>query len=430
MIERYTLPEMKHIWSDTNKFQKWLDVEIAACEAMVELGQIPAEALENIKARASFSVERILEIEEVTRHDVIAFLTCVAENVGEDSKYIHMGLTSSDVVDTAQCVRMKEAGELILKKLERLRQVLLEKAKEHRHTIMIGRTHGIHAEPMTFGLKMLLWVAETERNMERLQDAIKTVSVGAISGAVGTYANIDPKIEAHVCNRLGLKPARVSTQILQRDRHADYLCTMAVIAASLDKFATEIRNLQRTDILEAEEYFNKGQKGSSAMPHKRNPITAENVSGLSRVVKANAMAALDNVTLWHERDISHSSAERVIIPDSTTALDFMLYRFTGIMEKLLVYPENMKRNLEKTLGLVFSQRVLLALVDKGLTREQAYEMVQRNAMEAWRTGTKFIDLLKADADIMSHITSEELTGLFDYSYHLSHIDDIYARFGL
>lgn len=430
MIERYTLPEMKQIWSDENKFQKWLDVEIAACEAMAELGQIPQEALENIKTRASFNVERVLEIEEVTRHDVIAFLTCVAENVGEDSKYIHMGLTSSDVVDTAQCVRMKEAGAIILKKLERLRLVLLERAKEHRQTLMIGRTHGIHAEPMTFGLKMLLWVAETERNIERLQQAIKAVSVGAISGAVGTYANIDPQIEAYVCKSLGLEPARVSTQILQRDRHAEYLCTMAVIAASLDKFATEIRNLQRTDILEVEEYFNKGQKGSSAMPHKRNPITAENVSGLSRVVKANAMAALDNVTLWHERDISHSSAERVIIPDSTTALDFMLYRFTGIMEKLLVYPENMKRNLEKTLGLVFSQRVLLALVDKGLTRERAYELVQTNAMEAWRTGTKFIELLEADAEIKAHLTSEELVGLFDYSYHLSHIDDIYARFGL
>ncbi|SHK29348.1 adenylosuccinate lyase [Desulforamulus aeronauticus] len=430
MIDRYTLPEMKHIWSDQNKFQKWLDVEIAACEAMVELGQVPAEAVENIKAKAYFTVERILEIEEVTRHDVIAFLTCVAENVGEDSKYIHMGLTSSDVVDTAQCVRMKEAGEHVLKRLQRLREVLLEKAKEHRQTLMIGRTHGIHAEPMTFGLKMLLWVAETERNLERLEQAIKAVSVGAISGAVGTYANIDPRIEAYVCRKLGLKPARVSTQILQRDRHADYLCTMAVIAASLDKFATEIRNLQRTDILEVEEYFNKGQKGSSAMPHKRNPITAENVSGLSRVVKANAMAALDNVTLWHERDISHSSAERVIIPDSTTALDFMIFRFTGVMEKLLVYPENMKRNLEKTLGLVFSQRVLLALVDKGLTREQAYELVQRNAMEAWRTGTRFIELLEADAAIKQQLTSEELQSLFDYSYHLGHIDDIYARFGL
>ncbi|AQS59788.1 adenylosuccinate lyase [Desulforamulus ferrireducens] len=430
MIDRYTLPEMKHIWSDQNKFQKWLDVEIAACEAMAELGQIPAAAVENIKAKATFSTERILEIEEVTKHDVIAFLTCVAENVGEDSKYIHMGLTSSDVVDTAQCVRMKEAGELILRRLKRLREVLLEKAKEHRHTLMIGRTHGIHAEPMTFGLKMLLWVAETERNIERLEKAITTVSVGAISGAVGTYANIDPRVEAYVCRKLGLRPARVSTQILQRDRHAEYLCAMAIIAASLDKFATEIRNLQRTDILEVEEYFNKGQKGSSAMPHKRNPITAENVSGLSRVVKANAMAALDNVTLWHERDISHSSAERVIIPDSTTALDFMLYRFTGIMEKLLVYPENMKRNLEKTLGLVFSQRVLLALVDKGLTRERAYELVQRNAMEAWRTGTRFIELLEADEDIREQLTSEELQNLFDYSYHLAHIDDIYSRFGL
>ena len=421
---------MKQIWSDENKFQKWLDVEIAACEAMAELGQIPRQALENIKAGAAFTVERILEIEEVTRHDVIAFLTCVAEHVGEDSKYIHMGLTSSDVVDTAQCVRLKEAGELLLRRLEKLRQVLLDKAVEHRETLMIGRTHGIHAEPMTFGLKMLLWVAETERNMERLQSAVKTVSVGAISGAVGTYANIDPKIEAYVCRKLGLKPARVSTQILQRDRHAEYLCTLAVVASSLDKFATEIRNLQRTDILEAEEYFNKGQKGSSAMPHKRNPITAENVSGLARVVRANAMVALENVPLWHERDISHSSAERVVFPDSTTALDFMIYRFTGIMEKLLVYPENMKRNLEKTLGLVFSQRVLLALVDKGLTRERAYELVQRNAMEAWASGKKFKDLLDADQDIRSHLSSEELEGLFDYGYHLKYMDDIYARFGL
>lgn len=430
MIDRYTLPEMRQIWSDENKFQKWLDVEIAACEAMVKLGQIPEQAIENIKAKASFNVERILEIEAVTRHDVIAFLTCVAENVGEDSKYIHLGLTSSDVVDTAQCVRMKEAGELLLKRLERLRQVLLEKAVEHRGTLMIGRTHGIHAEPMTFGLKMLLWLAETERNIERLKCAVKTVSVGAISGAVGTYANIDPAIEAYVCQKLGLKPARVSTQILQRDRHAEYLCTMAVIASSLDKFATEIRNLQRTDILEAEEFFSKGQKGSSAMPHKRNPITAENVSGLARVVRANAFVGLDNVPLWHERDISHSSAERVVLPDSTTALDFMLYKFTGIMEKLLVYPENMKRNLEKTLGLVFSQRVLLALVDKGLVREQAYELVQRNAMEAWRTGSKFLDLLKADSEVMEHLNQEELEGLFDYSYHLQHIDHIYARFGL
>ncbi|MDO7788407.1 adenylosuccinate lyase [Desulforamulus aquiferis] len=430
MIERYSLPEMKQIWSDENKFQKWLDVEVAACEAMVKLGQIPEQALKNIKAKAAFSVERILEIEAVTRHDVIAFLTCVAENVGEDSKYIHMGLTSSDVVDTAQCVRMKEAGELLLKRLERLRQVLLEKAVEHRGTLMIGRTHGIHAEPMTFGLKMLLWVAETERNMERLQKAIKTVSVGAISGAVGTYANIEPAIEAHVCQKLGLKPARVSTQILQRDRHAEYLCTLAIIASSLDKFATEIRNLQRTDILEAEEYFNKGQKGSSAMPHKRNPITAENVSGLARVVRANALVGLDNVPLWHERDISHSSAERVVLPDSTTALDFMLYKFTGIMEKLLVYPENMMRNLEKTLGLVFSQRVLLALVDKGLVREKAYELVQRNAMEAWRTGSKFQELLEGDAEVMEHLNQEDLAGLFDYNYHLKHVDDIYARFGL
>lgn len=430
MIERYTLPEMKQIWSEENKFRKWLAVEIAACEILTQMGEVPPEALANIKAKADFKVERILEIEQVTKHDVIAFLTCVAEYVGEDSKYIHLGLTSSDVVDTAMAVRMKEAGEQLLPRLEKLRAVLLDKAKEHRRTIMIGRTHGIHAEPMTFGLRMLLWVAETDRNIARLKRAIETVSVGAISGAVGTYANIDPKVEAYVCAKLGLTPALVSTQILQRDRHAEYMSTMAVIASSLDKFATEIRNMQRTDIREAEEYFSKGQKGSSAMPHKRNPITCENICGLARVVRANSQAALENVALWHERDISHSSVERVIVPDSTTALDFMLYRFTGIMENLLVYPENMKRNLERTLGLVFSQRVLLALVEKGLTREQAYELVQRNAMEAWRTGQKFIELLAKDGDVSALLNDQELTGLFDYNYHLRNIDVIYQRFGL
>ncbi|MBF7081929.1 adenylosuccinate lyase [Desulfallas sp. Bu1-1] len=430
MIERYTLPEMKAIWSQENKYRKWLDVEICVCEALAEKGIVPAEALREIKEKAGFTVERIEEIEEVTNHDVIAFLTCVAEHVGDASKYIHLGLTSSDVVDTALAVQIKEAGEQILRRMEKLREVLLDKAREHRYTIMIGRTHGIHAEPTTFGLKMLLWVAETERNIERLKKAVDTISAGKISGAVGTYANIDPSVEEYVCAKLGLKPARVSTQVLQRDRHAEFMTTLAVAGSSLEKFATEIRNLQRTDILEAEEYFKKGQKGSSAMPHKRNPITTERISGMARILRGNALAALENVTLWHERDISHSSVERVIIPDSTTALDYMLYKFTNIMENLIVYPENMKKNLERTHGLIFSQRVLLALVDKGLTREKAYELVQRNAMRSWNTGTGFQQLLLGDEEVMRFMSAEEIKDLFDYSYHLKHVDEIYSRFGL
>jgi adenylosuccinate lyase len=430
LIERYTLPEMKAIWSQENKYRKWLDVEICVCEALAEKGIVPAEALREIKEKAGFTVERIEEIEEVTNHDVIAFLTCVAEHVGDASKYIHLGLTSSDVVDTALAVQIKEAGEQILRRMEKLREVLLDKAREHRYTIMIGRTHGIHAEPTTFGLKMLLWVAETERNIERLKKAVDTISAGKISGAVGTYANIDPSVEEYVCAKLGLKPARVSTQVLQRDRHAEFMTTLAVAGSSLEKFATEIRNLQRTDILEAEEYFKKGQKGSSAMPHKRNPITTERISGMARILRGNALAALENVTLWHERDISHSSVERVIIPDSTTALDYMLYKFTNIMENLIVYPENMKKNLERTHGLIFSQRVLLALVDKGLTREKAYELVQRNAMRSWNTGTGFQQLLLGDEEVMRFMSAEEIKDLFDYSYHLKHVDEIYSRFGL
>ncbi|SHF33084.1 adenylosuccinate lyase [Desulfofundulus australicus DSM 11792] len=430
MIERYTLPEMKAIWSQENKFRKWLEVEIYACEAMAEMGLIPEEAFRQIRERARFNVKRIEEIEAVVNHDVIAFLTCVGEYVGDAARYIHLGLTSSDVLDTALAVLMKEAGQQILKRLEELREVLLEKAKEHRHTLMIGRTHGVHAEPITFGLKMLLWVAETERNIERMKRAVDVISVGKISGAVGTYANVDPRVEAHVCRRLGLRPARISTQILQRDRHAEFMTTLAVIGSSLDKFATEIRNLQRTDILEVEEYFARGQKGSSAMPHKRNPITAERISGLARILRGNALAALENVALWHERDISHSSVERVIIPDSTITLDYMLHKMTAIMKNLLVYPEKMRRNLERTHGLLFSQRVLLALVEKGLSRERAYELVQRNAMRSWREGVSFKELLMEDADIASVLTSREIESLFNYDYHLRHVDDIYRRFGL
>ncbi|MDD2553828.1 MAG: adenylosuccinate lyase, partial [Desulfotomaculaceae bacterium] len=368
MIDRYTLPEMKQIWSQENKYRKWLDVEIFACEAMADLGQVPREALAEIKEKADFDAQRIAEIEAVTNHDVIAFTTNVGEYVGDAAKYIHLGLTSSDVLDTALAALMKEAGEHILDRLRQLREALLEKAAEHRRTIMIGRTHGIHAEPITFGLKMLLWVAETDRNIRRMEQAVETISAGKISGAVGTYANIDPQVEAHVCSRLGLKPANVSTQVLQRDRHAEYLTTIAVIGSSLDKFATELRSLQRTDILEVEEHFKKGQKGSSAMPHKRNPIIGERISGMARLLRGNALAAMENVPLWNERDISHSSVERVIVPDSTIILDYMLAKFTNTITNLLVYPENMMRNIERTHGLIFSQRVLLALVEeKGIS---------------------------------------------------------------
>jgi adenylosuccinate lyase len=431
MIERYTLPEMKAIWSEENKFRKWLDVEIYACEALSELGQVPPAALAEIKQKANFNVQRIAEIEAVTNHDVIAFTTNVAEYVGEAAKYIHLGLTSSDVLDTAMAVLMKEAGHQLLNRLEKLKEALLEKAVEHRNTVMIGRTHGIHAEPITFGLKMLLWVDETERCIGRMKRAVDVVSVGKISGAVGTYANIDPRVEAHVCSRLGLSPAKVSTQVLQRDRHAEYLTTIAVIGSSLDKFATELRSLQRTDILEVEEQFKKGQKGSSAMPHKRNPITGERISGLARLLRGNALAAMENVALWHERDISHSSVERVIVPDSTITLDYMLAKLTGLIANLQVYPENMLKNVERTHGLIFSQRVLLALVEaKGLTRERAYELVQRNAMQSWRTGESFRDLLLKDGDVASLLSPGEVDELFDYNYHLKNIDEIYGRFGL
>lgn len=430
VIERYSLPEMKNIWESENRFQKWLDIEIAACEALNQMGQVPDVALQIIKQKAQFNVARIDEIEAVTNHDVIAFLTCVAEYVGEDSRYIHMGLTSSDVLDTTLSIQMKEAGELLLKRLEELRSVLLEKAKTHRNSVMIGRTHGIHAEPITFGLKMLLWLAENDRNIKRLKDAIETISVGKISGAVGTYANIDPQVEAYVCNKLGLKPAEVSTQVLQRDRHADYMSTLAVIASSLDKFATELRNLQRTDILEVEEMFAKGQKGSSAMPHKRNPITSERVAGLARVIRGNALAALENVALWHERDITHSSVERVVVPDSTILLDYMLAKFINVMKNLLVYPENMMKNVNKTHGIIFSQRVLLALVGKGITREQAYAIVQRNALQAWNNGENFRDLIEADQEVAEFLTKDEINGLFNFDYHLKYVDTVYARFGL
>ena len=430
MIERYTYPEMGRIWTDENEFQTMLDIEICACEIMAELGEIPAEAVPVIKAKAKFTVPRIREIEKETRHDILAFLTAVAENVGDESKYIHLGLTSSDVKDTALGVMMKQAAGILLDDLEKFHAVLKRRAAEHKHTVMIGRTHGIHAEPLTLGLKFALWMDETERNIERLKRARDIVAVGKLSGAVGTYSNIDPRVEAYVCEKMGLKAARLATQVIQRDRHAEFLTTLAIIGSSLDKFATEIRNLQRTDIREAEEYFHPGQKGSSAMPHKRNPITCERVAGLARVLRGNALASLEDVALWHERDITHSSVERVILPDSTILLDYMLRIFTNIIDKLLVYPDAMKANIEKTGGLIFSQRVMLTLVDKGVLREDAYRWVQRNAMARWLEGADFKTNVKNDADIVKHLSPAEIDECFDTAYPLRNIDTIMARFGL
>jgi len=430
LIRRYTLPEMGKVWSEENHFQRMLDVEIYACEAMADLGIIPEKDYLQIKEKAAFNIARIDEIEKVTNHDVIAFLTAVGENVGESSKYIHMGMTSSDVLDTALSVQMKQAADLLLTRLQTLRGILKNMALKHKETLMVGRTHGIHAEPVTFGLKMALWVMEIDRSILRLNHAKLNISVGKISGAVGTFANLSPKIEEHVCRRLELTPAFVSTQIIQRDRHAEFMSTIAVIGGTLEKFATEIRNLQRTDVLEVEEAFAKGQKGSSAMPHKRNPITAERIAGLSRILRGNAMAALENISLWHERDITHSSVERIIIPDSCILLDYMLHLMIKIINGINVYPENMKANLGKTLGLVFSQQVLLALLRKGIMRETAYEWVQRNALNAWEQKTDFEYLLLSDADIMKVLSKDEIMSLFNYDYHTKNIDYIFQRAGL
>ncbi|MGE5422065.1 MAG: adenylosuccinate lyase [Ignavibacteriales bacterium] len=430
MIERYTLPQMGAVWSEDAKLQNWLAIEVLACEAWAELGMIPKEAAKNIKAKADFDIDRVKQIEEEVRHDVIAFLTNVAEYVGNDSKYIHMGLTSSDILDTGLALQMKRSADLIMARLEKLKDVLASKALEHKYTLMVGRTHGVHGEPVTFGLKMALWYTEMERNIERLDKAREVVAYGKISGAVGTFANIDPAVEKYVCENLGLKPCQVSTQVVQRDRHAEYLNTLALIASSLEKMATEIRNLQRTDILEAEEPFYAGQKGSSAMPHKRNPMMSERVAGLARVIRSNALAGMENVALWHERDLTHSSVERVILPDSSILLDYILDKFTKVMEGLVVYPENMMANLEKTLGLVFSQRALLALIDKGLLREDAYRIVQDSAMESWRTRVPFKELLNKNEMVQKYLSEQELVALFDYAYHLKNVDHIIARCGL
>ena len=430
MIERYTHPEMGNIWSLENEFRTMLKVEILACEAMNKLGVVPNEALQEIQTKADFRVERIKEIEAVTNHDIIAFLTNVADYVGDASKYIHKGLTSSDVKDTALCYMMVQAADLLLKHLEKFHTVLKRRAAEYKYTIMIGRTHGIHAEPMTFGLKFALWMDETERNIERLKQAREVVRVGKLSGAVGTYSNVDPFVEAYVCEHLGLQPVKLATQVIQRDRHAGFLTTLAIIGSSLDKMATEIRNLQRTDIREAEEYFAPGQKGSSAMPHKRNPITCEKVSGMARLLRGYAMAALEDVALWHERDISHSSVERVILPDACIALDHMLRKFTNIIDKLLVYPEAMLANLNKTGGLIYSQNLLIALVSKGVLREDAYKWVQRNAMARWLEGADFKTNVANDPDIKEYLTADEIEQCFDPKPMLRHVDLIMSRFGL
>lgn len=430
MIDRYTRPTMGAIWQDENKYRIWLEIETLAVEAQAELGEVPAEAARAVRERGSFDVAKILEIEETTKHDVIAFLTNVAEYVGEPSRYVHLGMTSSDVLDTCLAVQLKQAGELLLKELERLRDVLAKRAVEFKYTIMIGRSHGIHAEPITFGLKLALWYEETKRNIERMRRAIDVIAYGQISGAVGTFEHLSPKVEEYVCEHLGLKPDPVTTQVVQRDRHAEFMTTLGVIASTLEQFATEIRHLQRTEVLEAEEYFSAGQKGSSAMPHKRNPIISERICGLARVIRANALAAMENIALWHERDISHSSVERVICPDSTILLDYILDKMSSMIEKLLVYPENMMKNLAITSGLHFSQTILLELAKKGMSREDAYRMVQRNAMEVWRTRENFADVLKRDAELTAVITSEEIDALCDLEKSIRNVDYIFERCGL
>lgn len=430
MIARYSLPGMQAIWEQENRFRQMMEVEICVSEAMAELGYIPEESAKNIRDKADFDMERIAEIEEVVKHDVIAFLTAVGENVGEDSKYIHMGMTSSDVLDTALSLQMREGCDILIAKMKELRAVLADLARKHKLTIMTGRTHGVHAEPVTFGLKMALYVMEMDRAVQRMEHARENISVGMISGAVGTYANIDPRVEEIVCTRLGLKPEPVSTQIIQRDRHAEMLTTIAVVGGTLEKMATEVRNLQRTDILEVEESFTKGQKGSSAMPHKKNPIISERIAGLSRVLRGNATAALEDQALWHERDLTHSSVERIIIPDSFLLLDYMLHLSLRVFKNIVVHEDNMRHNLDRTLGLLFSQRVMLRLIDKGMSREKAYEWVQRNALYAWQTKTDFEYLVSEDEDIARFLNKEEIDDIFDYDYHLKHIDYVYKRIGL
>jgi adenylosuccinate lyase len=418
---------MTAVWGAENRYRKWLEIELYACEAHAEMGTIPRDALERIRARAKFDVARIDEIEKVVKHDVIAFLTSVADHIGDDSRFLHVGMTSSDVLDTSLAMLLRESGLMIIEGMHRLMEALKKKAVAHKDTAMIGRSHGIHAEPVTFGIKMALWYDEMRRNMRRMEAALETVSYGKISGAVGTFANIDPRVEEYVCTKAGLKPAPCSTQIIQRDRHAEFFSTLAIIASSIEKFAVEIRHLQRTEVLEAEEFFSKGQKGSSAMPHKRNPVLSENLSGLARLIRGYSVSALENIPLWHERDISHSSVERVIAPDATILMDFMLHRCTGLIENLVVYPENMMRNLNLMRGLVFSQRVLLELARKGASRENAYALVQRNAMKVWEQGKDFREELQADPEVGAFLSGAEIDAAFDLSYHFKHVDTIFTR---
>ncbi|MBM2837751.1 MAG: adenylosuccinate lyase [Deltaproteobacteria bacterium] len=427
MIERYTRPEMAAIWTVEKRYQTWLKVEILATEAWAELGEVPEEAIEVIKKKASFDVKKIDEIEKVVKHDVIAFLTSVNESIGPESRFLHKGMTSSDLIDTSFAVLLKEASEIIISDIKRCMEVLKRRAMEHKMTPTMGRSHGIHAEPVTFGLKMALMYEEMKRNLARMERAKEVISCGAISGAVGTFANIPPFVEEYVCKHLGLTPEPVSTQVVQRDRHAEFFTTLALIASSIENFSVELRHLQRTEVLEAEEYFSPGQKGSSAMPHKRNPISAENLTGLARLVRSNSFAAMENVALWHERDISHSSVERVIGPDSTIMMNYMLNRFADLMDKLIVYPENMMKNLNQLHGLIHSQRVLLALTVKGASREEAYSLVQRNAMKVWSEGKDFKELLLQDQDVTRYLDKKEIESSFDLHYHLKSIDHIFNR---
>jgi adenylosuccinate lyase len=429
MIERYSRPRMKRVWSDENKFAKWLEVEIAVCEAWADLDVIPREAVPKIKL-ARLNLKRMEEILRATHHDMTAFLGAVAESLGDESRFIHLGLTSSDVIDSALSLQLIEASEILNQDIKELISALAQKAIKHKYTAMMGRTHGVHAEPLTFGLKLALWVEEMKRNRQRLSEARKAITVGKISGAVGTYATLSPQVEERACAKLGLVPAPVSSQILQRDRHAQFITTLAIIASSLEKFATEIRGLQRTETREVEEPFGASQTGSSAMPHKRNPELCERICGLARLVRGYALTSMENIALWHERDISHSSTERITLPDSCLALDYCLALFTSIMAGLQIYPQRMKRNIGLTKGLIFSQRVMLALIDKGLSRQEAYELVQRNAMKAWKEDKNFLNLLKADPEVTATLPAEELEPLFDYQYYLRYIDEIFKRLGL
>ncbi len=430
MIERYSRKEMSAIWSEQNQFQAWLEVELAACRAWSRLGKIPTEDVDKLYEKATFDINRIHEIEKETRHDVVAFTRSVSESLGEEKKWIHYGLTSTDVVDTANGYRLKQANDILRKGIRRMIEVLEKKAKEHKYTVMMGRTHGVHAEPTTFGLKCALWFAEMKRNLERFEHAAKDVEYGKMSGSVGTFANIPPEVEQYACEQLGLQPAPVSTQTLQRDRHAYYMSTLALIGSTLEKMAVEVRHLQRSEVREAEEFFRKGQKGSSSMPHKRNPVSSENISGCSRVLRGYMVSAFENIPLWHERDISHSSAERIILPDATILLDYMLNRFAGVMDNLTVYDETMKENIYKTFGLTFSQRLLHMLIDKGMNRENAYDTVQPLAMKAWEEKKMFRDLVKSDDTITATLTEEEIEAAFELEHHTRNVDAIFKRVGL